>query len=58
MFELMRRELQLKREIACHELASLLDDNAPIDQIDMKLEECESIKLKERAFANVFSPGY
>ena len=41
--ELVRRELQLRWEIATHELQCLLDDGADADVIDEKFEECKLI---------------
>lgn len=44
--ELVRRELQLRWEIAAHELQCLMDDGADGDVIDAKLEECQLIMAR------------
>jgi hypothetical protein len=52
--ELVRRELQLEWEIARHELECLDDDDAPCDQIDAKIAECELLMARQ---ADMARPG-
>jgi hypothetical protein len=46
-FELVREELRLRWEIAAHELACLMEDDAAADVLDAKLEECKLIMARQ-----------
>jgi predicted subunit of tRNA(5-methylaminomethyl-2-thiouridylate) methyltransferase len=49
--ELVRRGLQLEREIVWHEIECMMEDGAPARKIDAKLTQLELIAARQRVVA-------